>query len=391
MAKGNTRHFSISLRSKLAVFVVLFSVLASGLVLSQDTYAANCPASRQSCNAPEQVSRNRCANPGGQQGAMWFNTSNNSATDTGYYSAQVNVTAAQNTVTVSLRGSVNTCNTPGSGTSVYAVNIASAAPNAGRLYNLQSTVLNRGIVPRTGYTWSSQGSSVTATLDVTGLATNNAGHTDTQTINIGVYRCFSTRSDRPTGACFATNVPVTVTRAAGIDFNLTPSITGTPAFTDGDSTGANKATLSPSVNNTGSTASTNTIQWRIVHFNVAPNLAIPGGGDSGTIPETFYGNGAVAIANGTGQTFAKNVTNLSVSSQVIGDFPIGTRICYALSVQPITQSNAAWRHSAPFCVTIAKSPKFQVHGGDIRVGSNFVDQTPTSGSNIITSQTTKNL
>ena len=75
---------------------------------------------------------------------------------------------------------------------------------------------------------------------------------------------------------------------------------------------------------------------------------------------------------------------------MIGDFPIGTRICYALSVQPITQSNGAWRHSTPFCIIIAKGPKLQVHGGDIRVGSNFVDQTAGSGSNIVTSQTVKN-
>lgn len=176
----------------------------------------------------------------------------------------------------------------------------------------------------------------------------------------------------------------------GLDFNLVPSISGTPAFTDGDSTGTNKATLSPSVNNTGTSTSTNNIQWRVVHFNVAPGTPVPGGGDSGAAPEQFYGHSAVAIANGTGVTFPRNVTNLSVASQVIGDFPIGTRVCYALSVQPITQSNGAWRHSIPFCVTIAKSPKFQVHGGDIRVGSNFADQVVGSGSNITTSQTVKN-
>ena len=175
-----------------------------------------------------------------------------------------------------------------------------------------------------------------------------------------------------------------------INFNLIPTITGTPTYTNGDSTGSDKATLSPSVNNSGSTTSTSNIQWRVVHFNIAPGQGVPGGGDSGAAPESFFGNGAVAIGSGTGQTFPRNVTNLSVASQVIGDFPIGTRICYALSVQPISQSNGAWRHSTPFCVIIAKGPKLQVHGGDIRVGSNFVDQTAGSGSNIVTSQTVKN-
>lgn len=176
----------------------------------------------------------------------------------------------------------------------------------------------------------------------------------------------------------------------GTDFRLTPSITGTPAYTDGDSTGTDKAALSPSVNNTGSTSSSPNTQWRVVTFRVPPGGGVPGGGDSGTIPETFFARGAIAVANGTGVTFPRNVTSLAVSKQVIGDFPIGTRICYALSVQPITQDNGNWRHSAPFCVVIAKSPKFQVHGGDIRVGSSFAGQAAADNSNITTSQTTKN-
>lgn len=191
------------------------------------------------------------------------------------------------------------------------------------------------------------------------------------------------------GYAFGSNVGYFCSDFAPHDYNLTPSISGTPAFTDGDSTGADKATLSPAVNNSGSSTSDGHSQWRVVHFNVAPGAAVPGSGESGGSPESFYGHGAVAIASGTNVTFARNVTNLSVAKQVIGDFPIGTRICYALSVQPATQDNGNWRNSKPFCVTIAKSPKFQVHGGDIRVGSNFADQSATGGSNITTSQTTK--
>jgi hypothetical protein len=192
------------------------------------------------------------------------------------------------------------------------------------------------------------------------------------------------------GYTFGSNVGYFCSDFAPNDYNLIPTISGTPTFTDGDSTGTNQATLSPAVNNSGSSPSDGSSQWRVVHFNSAPGAPIPGGGDSGSAPEQFYGHGAVAIASGTGVTFPRNVTNLSVASQVIGDFPIGSRICYALSVQPLAQNNNNWRHSTPFCVTIAKSPKFQVHGGDIRVGSNFADQTVTPGSNIITSQTTKN-
>ncbi len=175
----------------------------------------------------------------------------------------------------------------------------------------------------------------------------------------------------------------------GLDFNLVPTITGTPTYSDGDSTGADKATLSPSVKNTGGSSSSSA-QWRVVTFQVPPNGSVPSAAINGTSPEQYYGNGAVAIASGTGVTFPRNVTPINVAQQAIGDYPIGTKLCYALSVNPVTQSNGSWSHSTPFCIVIAKSPKIQVHGGDIRVGSNFVDQTVGSGSNIITSQTVKN-
>lgn len=173
----------------------------------------------------------------------------------------------------------------------------------------------------------------------------------------------------------------------GLDFNLTPSITGSPTFATGDSSGSDKATLDPVVANAGPTTSSN-VAWRVVNFQLAPGVAIPAGGDSNTIPETYFGNGAITVANSS-QEFVKGPNRLTVDPQAIGDFVIGTRVCYALSVSPITQTNSNWRHSTPFCIIIAKSPKVQVHGGDIRVGSGFVGETPLTSANINTSQTIK--
>ncbi|MFZ3009434.1 MAG: hypothetical protein WA030_00215 [Candidatus Microsaccharimonas sp.] len=173
----------------------------------------------------------------------------------------------------------------------------------------------------------------------------------------------------------------------GLDFTLTPSITGSPTFATGDSSGSDKATLTPIVTNAGQTTSSNAA-WRVVNFKLAPGVAIPAGGDSNTIPETFFGNGAVTVANNS-QEFAKGPTRLKVNPQAIGDFSIGTRVCYALSVTPITQTNSNWRHSTPFCIIIAKSPKVQVHGGDIRVGSGFASESQPANANINTSQTIK--
>lgn len=179
----------------------------------------------------------------------------------------------------------------------------------------------------------------------------------------------------------------------GIDnmsFDLTPSISGTPAFTGGDSAAVDVATLTPSVNNTGNSPSTPNVQWRVVTFQVASGDTVPVAGDSTVEPEPYYGHGAVTIASAVNQTFPRNVTNLTVAQQALDDLPIGTQVCFALSVQPISLVNGAWRHSTPFCIKIAKSPKVQVHGGDIRVGSNYADQTVTGTSNITTSQTVKN-
>ncbi|MFZ3009436.1 MAG: hypothetical protein WA030_00225 [Candidatus Microsaccharimonas sp.] len=173
----------------------------------------------------------------------------------------------------------------------------------------------------------------------------------------------------------------------GLDFTLTPSITGSPTFATGDSSGSDKVTLTPIVTNAGPTTSSNAA-WRVVNFKLAPGVAVPAGGDSNTIPETFFGNGAVTIASGS-QDFVKGASGVAVNQQIIGDFPLGTRVCYALSVVPITQSNGNWRHSTPFCIIIAKSPKIQVHGGDIRVGSGFVGEATPANANINTSQTIK--
>ncbi len=175
------------------------------------------------------------------------------------------------------------------------------------------------------------------------------------------------------------------------NYELTPTITGTPAFTDGDSGGSDKATLTPIVSNaapTGSTSSSKNTSWKVVTFIVPKGSGVPGKGDSASPPENYYGYSAIAVASGT-QVFGRGTTGLSVGQQAIGDFPLGTKICYALSVAPISQGNGNWRHSDPFCVIIAKAPKFQVWGGDIRAGAGFIDQPATGVSTVNASQTTK--
>ena len=293
---------------------------------------------------------------------MWFNTSGNLPTSSGYYSATVNVGATANSVAVNLRGSVNSCAKTGSYTA-FAVDVRSDGPNAGRLTAIQGSTLNRGTLPGQSNRWSSQGSSLGATLNVQGLATNNAGRVDTQTITINIYRCFSTNGIRPTGGCASTPVPVTITRAAGPGFELTTALGGNTQVSEPGAT----VTLQPSVINRGPTASSSA-QWQIIRRVVGAGVTMPGAGASTSLPISHYGFGSEEIGGGS-RVFARGTFDFNGFGTIMPDAPLDSRVCYALSVRPHRDNDARWYHGPPFCVTVSKSPKIQVIGGDVIVGS----------------------
>jgi hypothetical protein len=62
------------------------------------------------------------------------------------------------------------------------------------------------------------------------------------------------------------------------------------------------------------------------------------------------------------------------------DYPVGTEICYGLSVQPRAYSSDEWRHSPLVCTIIGIKPKIQILGNDLMVGRAF------SGANVSSSQ-----
>lgn len=158
-----------------------------------------------------------------------------------------------------------------------------------------------------------------------------------------------------------------------INFSLNPTISVSPDSSEGGS----QATLTPSVNNSGATGSSN-VQWRVTTFRVPPGSSVPGGPtNNGTDPVTHYGNNASTAASGT-RTFARGNNAIAVAAQTIGDYPVGYRVCYALSVQPRTQSSSQWRHSAPDCVIISKKPKVQILGNDLIVGKQSTSAVVTA-------------
>lgn len=136
-------------------------------------------------------------------------------------------------------------------------------------------------------------------------------------------------------------------------------------------------TATAKITNSGPTTSKPS-KWELTRIVVQPSKSVPNitGGLSAADPCGTYFKSASAscqnIAKGPGST------TFNVGDNPLGDYPteiedlaIGTQICYALSVQPATNSDNSWNHSAPVCVTISKKPKIQILGGDLWVGVPF--------------------
>lgn len=168
----------------------------------------------------------------------------------------------------------------------------------------------------------------------------------------------------------------------GMDYRLVPTISVTPTISEGEGV----VRPAPSVNNTGSTPSQNN-QWQVTTFVVNRDETVPTGGLNGTVPLTHYGHGAKILSSGT-RSFPRGVTALATASQTLQDYEVGTKVCYALSVQPYTQGDARWNHSTPACVTIAKKPKVQVVGSDLLVGRSSL-YNPGRVAKVDTSVSTK--
>lgn len=171
---------------------------------------------------------------------------------------------------------------------------------------------------------------------------------------------------------------------ANSSYQLTPTVTVSPSAGEGGSS----VNVSPNVSNAGPTVS-KSVTWELYVFNVAPGGVIPSGGVSALSGQSYYGNGATKVTNAT-RTFSKGNTALAVAAQRLADLPIGTHVCFGLSLRPYSSSDTTnARHSTPACVTIAKKPKIQIRGGDLIVGRNFVGGGVVSGAGVNTSQTVK--
>lgn len=175
---------------------------------------------------------------------------------------------------------------------------------------------------------------------------------------------------------WSASVPACVT--VPFNYNLTPSVTGPSGV---GTVGGPIPTVTPRVNNSvvgnaGATTDSPSVRWELWRIEVPPTVPDPGAipltqQDNGSAPCAHYNNGGVntCTAKGSGdRTFPAGSTTLAaLNGETIGaNTPVGTRICYTLSVRPYSQANGNWRHSAPVCIKVSKQPKVQVWGHDVR-------------------------
>ena len=137
----------------------------------------------------------------------------------------------------------------------------------------------------------------------------------------------------------------------------------------------------PTIANAGPTKS-QSVQWQVTQLVVQPGAGVPNAGGSppynsdgpcGTYFKNLPSATCSTVASGnsvidpSGSILSGSA--LSPNTVVIGDYPVGTKVCYATSVQPYSNSTTDWRHSAPICLIIGSKPKVQVIGGDLIANS----------------------
>ncbi len=155
-----------------------------------------------------------------------------------------------------------------------------------------------------------------------------------------------------------------------------------------------KVSINSRVDNVGEVASKPT-QWELTQMIVKPGKKAPHEDENGTLspvaPCQSGGGGPAGSYFNSPDSSCKNVTkgvsvfNLNSTSINypppgqpgidIGDIPVGTKVCYALSVQPRSNTDVQWAHSKPICTIVGKKPKVQIWGGDVAVRGSIETST----------------
>lgn len=332
------------------------------------------------------------------KGMVWLSNQDD------YYSEDVRVNTDDNDVRISIRGAVNACRTTWSGDrDIFAMEVTTAW-----LSGLSGNTLYRGRMPAAGnFRWTSEGGRLFGTLDISRVARCSSEHYATgrasETITIEITRRQQQRDiwGNVTFDSFTygtERVPVNVSRTCPqYDYSLTPSIDN---ITDGAVIEDPNPSLpvAGSIRNNGPSDSRPDISYQITKLRYGPGDAVPeksgGTRTSGSDPCTFF-TGELncdpvtdGTATGVYPIFPRNdVVNRSGTTSVT-DYAVGTRICFAMSVNKNTHSSDDWRHSDLFCYVYGKNPKVNIIGGDLYVGRVLAGITAPVSTRVITENST---
>jgi len=377
-------------------FIALLAVFVASIFIGQNASASMNTNSRLQYGNAYNYCHTDDNGPGFYaKGMVWLSNDEGD-----YYSEQVGIPTDATKALVSIRGAVNTCGTPFSAdTEMWAINVSTSY-----LSGVSGTSFWRGNVPGgTLNAWSSQGSKLYGNLDVSSIALCDANSLTTgsakQTISIGITRqMVQQRSGYYWESPVAETewVPINVTRTCPkYKYSLTPSITNLTPGLNGQITtsGSGARNINGSVTNNGPTISKPDANWQLTELIYRPGASIPSrsAGSSTQSPCQYFKatSNYSCIESGPGSTVTGGVessgyaypnSNSYTRSSTIGTEDVGTRICYAMSVQPRADDSTNWEHSGLYCYLIAKKPKVQIYGSDLRaIGAGKGNVTTSTG------------
>lgn len=164
---------------------------------------------------------------------------------------------------------------------------------------------------------------------------------------------------------------------------LTPSVTNLPPIVDGD-----VATAVGLIANSGVDSPGNT-RWSMNLLSAAPsNVPASWSQTSSQSSDAdacaYFGGVGVSCAplSGNNESIKSSGFRRSQDAGGVDRFAIGTRLCMTMSVQARARDDGRWQHALQ-CATVAKKPKVQITGSDIKVGKDLAG----NGGSVVTSTT----
>ena len=226
---------------------------------------------------------------------------------------------------------------------------------------------------------------------------DDVGNTVCQSISWTPASSGNSGRGRSTPAC--AYVPYNYTLVPTLTLDRTPD-SAIETNTDVEVTGT--------VKNDGPTKSAPNTNWQLVQVIVNPGTPIPQIGNT-TPASRANPNAPCGYYTGAGVTCTRKYPDplapygptipanaigveLSKTTETIGDVPVGSKVCFGISVQPYSSTSSNWAHSQLVCLVVSKKPNLNVIGGDVIVGKGNIDGAGNLvPSNIVTSTSSKKL